>query len=73
MKPLLSQKEEKIVTTSVSQDALNDIAIKLLKGNYKTIELVITRDFYEEESEATLLVGDGYEVTIKQTVAGGMI
>lgn len=69
MKNLLKhEKKQKVVVTNettVSQEALNEVAMELIKGNHKTLEWQVDRSFLETETTVELLVGDGYFVTIK--------
>jgi hypothetical protein len=71
MKKLLERKEVKTSTTIVSQEALNEIAMELIKENHKTMNWIIERSIGQaDEIEIELLVGDGYVVTIRNSRRG---
>jgi hypothetical protein len=68
MKSLLTEKRRMVEETVLNQEALEEIAMELIKGNYKTIN--VSRDFHsfgQMDTTIEVMTSQGYEVQIKQS------
>lgn len=64
------QEKEEVIKKKVAvpkQEALDEIAANIIKGNFSIDSITIESSFPENEEKISLIVGNGHRVTIENS------